>query len=218
MQLPLVKLEINEKEYNSRNRRSVHSDLPLACNPEDNERRCCRYPFVLDFDELGPDFKFIISPKRYWANYCKGVCPDYVLPSSPNIQLTRGVHRSQRCCTPSSVDSLTLIYVNENQDIMRGVIPGMSISSCGCEWDAIGPTILRLDVLGSNLERSQLSVLPLLQWKIMNLLDRLIQVQVFMPSALQEWPSKKFSSPRSSLLARVFQSLFIICCNMQSYG
>ena len=74
-----------------------------------------------------------LSPKRYWANYCKGVCPQYILPNNPNIHLTRSVNPAQRCCTPSSVKSLTLIYMNDEGDIMRGVIPSMSISSCDCD-------------------------------------------------------------------------------------
>lgn len=130
--MPLVKLEINE-QLNNRDKRSAYSDMPLACNPEDNEERCCKYPFVLDFDELGPDFEFIISPKRYWANYCKGLCPDYVLPNNANVQLTRGAHRSERCCSPSGVASLKLIYMNDYGDVLRGDISGMSISSCGCD-------------------------------------------------------------------------------------
>lgn len=144
LQIPLVKLEFNEAEYNKRNRRSVGSDLPLACDPKDKERRCCRYPFVLDFEELGADFRFIISPKRYWANYCKGICPEYVLPNNVNIQLTRGVNKARRCCTPTAVNSLTLIYLNDEGDIMKGVIPGMSIQSCGCDWPIQLPFYLTL--------------------------------------------------------------------------
>ncbi|XP_067930041.1 growth/differentiation factor 8-like [Watersipora subatra] len=131
--LPLVKLQLNEKEYNRRNKRSLDTDAPLSCHPEDNEQRCCRYPFVVDFDELGPDFKFIMSPKRFWANYCKGICHEYVLPANPNMQLTRGVHKTERCCSPSSVEPLTMIYMTDEGDILRGNIPGISITSCGCD-------------------------------------------------------------------------------------
>lgn len=132
--MPIIKLEFNEGEYNNpRQKRSLSSDNGLGCNPDDEESRCCRYPFVLDFAELGDDFDFIISPKRYWANYCKGNCPEYILPNTPNLQLTRGLPpRAQRCCSPTRLNPLTLLYMNEHGDILQGELQGMSISSCGC--------------------------------------------------------------------------------------
>lgn len=130
LQVPLVKLEL--KDYNPAVSKRSLDAMPLHCEPEDNEARCCRYNFVLDFDELGSEFDFIISPKRYYANYCAGNCPSYILPN--NLPLVMGFRRKvQRCCTPSVVSPLTLIYHDERGGIMQSELPGMSISECSCE-------------------------------------------------------------------------------------
>lgn len=122
-------MELNEHDPLLK-KRSLDS-LPLSCEPGDKEERCCRYNFVLDFTELGGEFDFIVSPKRYYANYCAGKCPTYHLPSLP---ITMGMRRQvNRCCTPSDMSSLMLVYLDNGHSIVQSELPKMSISSCGCE-------------------------------------------------------------------------------------
>ena len=134
LQMPIIKLDFNEGEFNNpRQTRSLDTDRPRECKQEDNEPRCCRYPFVLDCDEVGEDFQVIIAPKRYWANYCNGNCPDYALPNTGHMQLMRGLpQRSQRCFSPSHLQPLTLLYLGEMGDVMRGELQGMTIAECKC--------------------------------------------------------------------------------------
>ncbi|KAF6022972.1 hypothetical protein EB796_018728 [Bugula neritina] len=129
--LPLVKLEINAAHH-QRQKRSLSSDLPLACSPEDQEKRCCKYRFVIDFDTMGSDYDFIVVPRRYYANYCKGTCPKYHIPANPHYQLTLNVKTTQRCCAPSEYSSLNIIFYHDNGSMYEGDLPGMSISACSC--------------------------------------------------------------------------------------
>lgn len=125
-------MTLNENE--GRYKRSTFDEVPLSCEVEDREKRCCRYKFVIDFEQMGPDFEFIIQPKRYLANYCAGSCPTYYLPSNANGQLLMGLSRQkhQRCCTPKTVKPLEIIYVDEYGRVVTGLIPEMTIEKCDC--------------------------------------------------------------------------------------
>lgn len=112
-------------------------DLGLECTESSAEERCCRYPFTVDFDEFGPSFDFIITPRRYPANYCAGQCPPAFLPMHTNTQLTHVSRRlpansRQPCCTPRKMEGVFMVYVDDYGTYMQGVLPGMTIKSCGC--------------------------------------------------------------------------------------
>lgn len=130
-QVPLIKMTLNENE--GRYKRSF-DDVPLSCAVEDREKRCCRYKFVINFEQMGPEFDFILQPKRYLANYCAGSCPTYYLPSSGDSQLLVGLSRDkvQRCCTPTKMKPLEIIYVDDSGSVVTGLLPGMTIEKCDC--------------------------------------------------------------------------------------
>lgn len=124
-------MSLNENE--PRYKRSF-DEVPLSCNVEDRETRCCRYKFVIDFEQMGPDFDFIIQPKRYLANYCAGTCPTYYLPNNIHANLLQGLtrHKLQRCCTPTKMKPLEILYIDDNGSMVTGVLPSMTIEKCDC--------------------------------------------------------------------------------------
>ena len=126
-----MKIILNEEQ--GRYRRS-YDEQPESCDIKDNDNRCCRYKFVIDFQDLGKDFDFIIEPRRYLANYCAGSCPTYYLPTDGNSKLLMAFKKPkvQRCCTPVAKEPLKLLYYNEDGGIMLGKIPNMTIQKCNC--------------------------------------------------------------------------------------
>jgi len=131
LQVPLIKFKLNGK--GTRHKRSFDEDINRACKLEDGEKRCCRYPLVIDFDEYGEEYEFIISPRRFTANYCTGSCPLYFVPANVNSQLKMGLGRQmERCCTGKVLKPLGLLYMTESNEIIQGELSDVTIETCGC--------------------------------------------------------------------------------------
>lgn len=102
--------------------------------------QCCKETLFVDFKELGWD-DWIIAPNGYSANYCKGDCngprtPDIFLSyHSHIIEEYRKMNRLsglQPCCAPIKYSSMSLIYFEENQKIVKRDLPKMVVEECGC--------------------------------------------------------------------------------------
>lgn len=103
-------------------------------------RECCKEKFYVDFRELGWD-DWIIAPHGYYANYCRGDCsgprtPDrfqsyhsHVLEEYRKMDRLSGL---QPCCAPLKFSSMSLIYFEENQKIVKRDLPKMVVEECGC--------------------------------------------------------------------------------------
>lgn len=102
--------------------------------------QCCKEKFYVDFRELGWD-DWIIAPHGYYANYCKGDCSGPRTPDkfqsyhSHVIEEYRKMDRLsglQPCCAPLKFSSMSLIYFEENQKIVKRDLPKMVVDECGC--------------------------------------------------------------------------------------
>lgn len=103
-------------------------------------RQCCKEKFYVDFRELGWD-DWIIAPHGYYANYCRGDCsgprsPDqfqsyhsHVLEEYRKMDRLSGL---QPCCAPIKFSSMSLIYFEEDQKIVKRDLPKMVVDQCGC--------------------------------------------------------------------------------------
>lgn len=103
-------------------------------------RQCCKEKFYVDFRELGWD-DWIIAPHGYYANYCRGDCsgprsPDqfqsyhsHVLEEYRKMDRLSGL---QPCCAPIKFSSMSLIYFEEDQKIVKRDLPKMVVDECGC--------------------------------------------------------------------------------------
>ena len=148
-QRPALKVSASEQscdEYSCRARRSMDASQEqvrgLSCDEDTDEWRCCLYPLEVNFDEFGPDWDFIIEPRRYTANFCAGECP-YSFASTPNahlVHLQRGDSRRTSggpCCTPRKMIGLNMIHltnddVNQNMKLLVTELPNMIVTECAC--------------------------------------------------------------------------------------
>ncbi|XP_050045436.1 growth/differentiation factor 8-like [Dermacentor andersoni] len=118
-----------DKNGRSRTRRMVG----LNCQDNSSEERCCRYPLTVDFEEFGWDW--IIAPKRYEANYCSGECPYVFMQKYPHTHVVQQVNLSGSpgpCCAPRKISAISMLYFDDNHNIVYGVLPGMIVERCGC--------------------------------------------------------------------------------------
>uniref|UniRef100_A0A5S6QWH7 TGF_BETA_2 domain-containing protein n=1 Tax=Trichuris muris TaxID=70415 RepID=A0A5S6QWH7_TRIMR len=105
------------------------------------KKRCKKYNLLVDFRDIGWGEQ-IIAPKTFEAHYCAGSC-QFPLSSISNpsnhaiiqsIIHTIGLQPNvpQVCCSPDRMDSLTLLYFDEDQNVVLKTYPKMVVTSCGC--------------------------------------------------------------------------------------
>jgi len=108
---------------------------------EEHGDGCSKHELLVDFADIGWN-DWIISPSSFQANYCKGSCP---FPLTKNSQptnhatiqslvhavgLTAGVPAP--CCVPLKMSALTLLYFDQNRNVVLKNYPNMSVDSCAC--------------------------------------------------------------------------------------
>lgn len=108
---------------------------------EDEDHLCKRRKLHVNFDDIGWG-EWIISPRWFNAHYCAGSCP---------FPLTKKLHPSNHAiiqsivhaigiypgvpapsCVPDSVSSITLLYFDEDQNVVLKNYPGMTVLTCAC--------------------------------------------------------------------------------------
>lgn len=113
-------------------RRSRRNSEGLTCTEESPETRCCRYPLKVDFEAFGWDW--IIAPKSYEANYCAGECQHMFMPKYPHTQLVRYSNTTVAgpCCAPLKTSRISMLYFDNDLNIIFGYLPDMVVDRCGC--------------------------------------------------------------------------------------
>lgn len=107
--------------------------IGLNCHENSDETRCCRYPLTVDFEEFGWDW--IIAPKKYEANYCAGECPYVFLQKYPHthiVHLANPAGNAGPCCAPRKMSAISMLYFDQEFNIIYGLLPGMVVDRCGC--------------------------------------------------------------------------------------
>ncbi|KAG8225067.1 hypothetical protein J437_LFUL000046 [Ladona fulva] len=107
--------------------------IGLNCNENSRETRCCRYPLTVDFEDFGWDW--IIAPKRYEANYCSGECPYVFLQKYPHTHIVQQANpggTAGPCCAPRKMSSISMLYFDNEFNIIYSLLPGMVVDRCGC--------------------------------------------------------------------------------------
>ncbi|XP_013174658.1 PREDICTED: growth/differentiation factor 8-like, partial [Papilio xuthus] len=126
--MPYIEVSLRDNTH-KRTRRTIGMD----CTENSKEVRCCRYPLSVNFEEFGWDW--IIAPKQYDANYCSGECPYSFLQKYPHTHLVHLVTPQGSggpCCAPRKMSSISMLYFDDDLNIIYGTIPGMVVESCGC--------------------------------------------------------------------------------------
>lgn len=121
-------MEIETADVKKRTKRN----LGLNCDAKMNEPLCCRYPLTVDFEEFGWDF--IIAPKKYEAHYCAGDCPFLTLQKHPHTHIIEmaSANMAGPCCTPRKMSAISMLYFDQQFNIVFGNLPGMVVDRCGC--------------------------------------------------------------------------------------
>lgn len=112
-----------------------------AVKCDKNTRHCCKEEFYITFRELEWE-DWILVPKGYNANYCRGSCDSiYQIPDSFHsmysylLEEMRRVRNSDLityCCAPTRFSPIALIYVDEQDSIIKRTVPRMVVEECGC--------------------------------------------------------------------------------------
>lgn len=119
-------------------RRRASSDFPLRGRPQS----CRRVPLFVDFDEIGWS-GWIISPRGYNAYHCKGSCP---FPLGVGLRATNhatvrsimhtlklpGEDVGAPCCVPDRLQSISLLYFDDEENVVLKQYDDMVALSCGC--------------------------------------------------------------------------------------
>ncbi|XP_059479762.1 growth/differentiation factor 8-like [Neocloeon triangulifer] len=121
------------KTVDSRKYRTRRTVVGLNCNENSKESRCCRYPLTVDFDEFGWDW--IIAPKRYESNYCSGDCPFAFLQKYPHTHIVQQANPNGNlgpCCAARKLSSISMLFFDQQFNIVYSVLPHMVVERCGC--------------------------------------------------------------------------------------
>ncbi|KAH3734866.1 hypothetical protein DPMN_041316 [Dreissena polymorpha] len=142
----------NRKRDKKRNRKKgkKNNQLELPKEWEDLRARaeeevaagaCSKKKLVVNFNDIGWG-EWIISPKSFKAHYCSGTCSfpltKKMRPSNhATIQsLVNAVGINPEvpapCCVPDKLSSITLLYFDENGNVVLKNYPNMTVQKCAC--------------------------------------------------------------------------------------
>ncbi|XP_076458095.1 bone morphogenetic protein 2-like isoform X2 [Babylonia areolata] len=105
-------------------------------------RTCAKHKMYVDFDEIGWS-GWIISPKGYDAYHCSGECPFPLGQSQKptNHATVQSIVHALRvgnknlgtpCCVPNKLFSISLLYFDDDENVILKQYDDMVAASCGC--------------------------------------------------------------------------------------
>uniref|UniRef100_A0A672INT5 TGF-beta family profile domain-containing protein n=1 Tax=Salarias fasciatus TaxID=181472 RepID=A0A672INT5_SALFA len=106
-------------------------------------RPCQRVPLYVDFDEIGWS-GWIISPRGYNANHCRGSCPFPLgggLAATNHATVLSIMHALRLsgdaveppCCVPDRLESISLLYFDDDENVVLKQYDDMVAVSCSCQ-------------------------------------------------------------------------------------
>uniref|UniRef100_A0A3P8RS48 Growth differentiation factor 3 n=1 Tax=Amphiprion percula TaxID=161767 RepID=A0A3P8RS48_AMPPE len=130
----LVAVSLNPHQCRSRQRRSTFH-APLTPSSVCRARR-----LYMDFRDVGWQ-DWIIAPQGYMANYCHGECP-FPLSESLNgtnhailqtlVHSLDPVGTPQPCCVPIRLSPVSMLYYDNNDNVVLRHYQDMVVDECGC--------------------------------------------------------------------------------------
>ncbi|KAL7862219.1 hypothetical protein SRHO_G00136600 [Serrasalmus rhombeus] len=130
----LVVVSLNPYQCTSRKKRSAYY-VPVSLSNVCKPRR-----LYIDFRDVGWQ-DWIIAPQGYVANYCHGECP---FPLSESLNGTNHailqtlVHSfdpkgtPQPCCVPVKLSPISMLYYDNNDNVVLRHYEDMVVDECGC--------------------------------------------------------------------------------------
>ncbi|XP_036615087.1 growth/differentiation factor 3 [Trichosurus vulpecula] len=135
--LMVVTLNIKECPRFSHFPRKRRATLPTM---ESASRHLCRrHQMVINFEDLGWH-KWIIAPKEFRTNYCKGDCPFSLMSffNSSNYAFLQTLMNSRTpeipkaTCIPTKLSPISMLYYDSDGNIILQHHEGMVVDECGC--------------------------------------------------------------------------------------
>uniref|UniRef100_A0A3Q3RL08 Bone morphogenetic protein 2-like n=1 Tax=Mastacembelus armatus TaxID=205130 RepID=A0A3Q3RL08_9TELE len=134
-----VAVPVSPESQDHRSRRRRASPGPSR---HDHPQSCQRVPLFVDFEEIGWS-GWIISPRGYNAYHCKGSCP---FPLGGSLRATnhatvRSIMHALKissddvgapCCVPDRLQSISLLYFDDEENVVLKQYDDMVALSCGC--------------------------------------------------------------------------------------
>ncbi|XP_076315021.1 uncharacterized protein LOC143227461 [Tachypleus tridentatus] len=102
-------------------------------------KHCSRKPLYVDMHNIGWD-NWVISPKGFLANQCEGQCPFPISEhlNGTNHALIRSLLHTfspdvePACCVPIRLKPVTLLYVDDHNNVVLRQYENMAVEECGC--------------------------------------------------------------------------------------
>ncbi|XP_074051416.1 growth/differentiation factor 3 [Macrotis lagotis] len=107
---------------------------------ESTSKHLCRpHHLVIRFEDLGWH-KWIIAPKEFRTNYCKGDCPFSLMAffNSSNYAFLQTFMNSKTpeipkaACVPTKLSPISMLYYDSDGNIILQHQEGMVVDECGC--------------------------------------------------------------------------------------
>ncbi len=124
------------KESDRKKKQSYDERSADWCLQNPNEFNCCLKELEINFER---DFgwRWILQPKSFLANYCKGLCPyNWSTSNFHSLVVSRLIRRNPTaapslCCVPNSFTPLVLqLYVNGS--VVLATLEDVQVRSCIC--------------------------------------------------------------------------------------
>ncbi|XP_011192020.1 uncharacterized protein LOC105218267 isoform X2 [Zeugodacus cucurbitae] len=102
----------------------------LDCHESDHEVRCCRYPLKVNFTNFG--WNFVVAPTSFDAFFCNGECKVGYLEQYTHTHIASLTTSATPCCSPTKMNPLSLLYFDQDHNLVLSTIPNMSVEKCSC--------------------------------------------------------------------------------------
>ncbi|KAJ8361398.1 hypothetical protein SKAU_G00179230 [Synaphobranchus kaupii] len=104
-------------------------------------RVCSRRYLKVDFADIGWS-EWVLSPKSFDAYYCAGTCefPMSKVVRPSNHATIQSIVRAvgiipgvpEPCCVPEKMNSLSVLFLDDNKNVVLKIYPSMSVETCAC--------------------------------------------------------------------------------------
>ncbi|XP_019635155.1 PREDICTED: inhibin beta B chain-like [Branchiostoma belcheri] len=104
---------------------------------------CRKHSLFVSFEQLGWDDWIIAPMPGYQANFCAGECPSVQYPeTTASFHALLGDEKRfdtpyatyiSPCCTPTKMSSISMLYFDKDNNIVKADVRNMVVDECGCK-------------------------------------------------------------------------------------
>ncbi|KAI4459402.1 tgf-beta family [Holotrichia oblita] len=98
---------------------------------------CSKYVWYVSFQEMGWN-NFILAPSGFMSFRCKGSCFTPIISPFTNHALLKFMYQEtytylrKPCCVPDTMKPLTIMYIDNKQNVVIKMYEDMIVDGCGC--------------------------------------------------------------------------------------